>query len=273
TEVPLQSSFVSSDFATQFLNLDNVPPADNEIISMMNVNVRHEEPISDFTSPMIKSTITESLEDVVLAKLSSQPQSIYEAAASLTEFELKKIISDKMQKTYSLKRGRKDKDKDEDPPVGSDQGMKRRKTSKNVESSKGSKSKESKSTSSSKGTTCSQPKSPGKFPQAEEPIHTVDDTKVQQNQGQDMGNTDDQPNVKAASKYDWFKKPESPPTPDPDWNVGKYVDFRPPQTWISKIAQAEKSPLSFDELMSTPINFSEYVINHLKIDNLTQEYL
>ncbi|GKC46831.1 hypothetical protein Tco_1064553 [Tanacetum coccineum] len=58
-----------------------------------------------------------------------------------------------------------------------------------------------------------------------------------------------------------------------DWNVGKSVDFRPPQTWISKIAQAEKPPLSFDELMSTPIEFSAYVMNHLKIDNLTQYHL
>ncbi|GJR15217.1 hypothetical protein Tco_0797869 [Tanacetum coccineum] len=102
--------------------------------------------VSDFTTPVIKSTVTESLEDVVLAKSSSQPQSTYEAAASLTEFELKKILIDKMEKTVSLKRGREDKDKDEDPPAGSDQGMKRRKTSKDVESSKGSKSKESKST-------------------------------------------------------------------------------------------------------------------------------
>ncbi|GJZ26628.1 hypothetical protein Tco_0570881, partial [Tanacetum coccineum] len=43
TKVPLQCSSVSSDFATQFLNLDNVPPTDNEIISMMNVDFRHEE--------------------------------------------------------------------------------------------------------------------------------------------------------------------------------------------------------------------------------------
>ncbi|GKA74842.1 hypothetical protein Tco_0781220, partial [Tanacetum coccineum] len=104
-------------------------------------------------------------------------------------------------------------------------------------------------------------------------IHIVDDTEVQQNQGQDMGNTDDQPNVEASSKHDWFKKPERPPTPNSDWNVGKSVDFRPPQTWISKIAQAEKSPLSFDELMSTPIDFSAYVMNHLKIDNLIQDHL
>ncbi|GKC77008.1 hypothetical protein Tco_1127782 [Tanacetum coccineum] len=33
-----------------------------------------------------------------------------------------------------------------------------------------------------------------------------------------MGNIDDQPNVKAAPKHDWFKKPERPPTPDSDWN-------------------------------------------------------
>ncbi|GKA22178.1 hypothetical protein Tco_0708140 [Tanacetum coccineum] len=42
---------------------------------------------------------------------------------------------------------------------------------------------------------------------------------------------------------------------------------------ISRIAQEEKPPLTFDELVSTPIDFSAYVINNLKIDNLTQEHL
>ncbi|GKG57799.1 hypothetical protein Tco_0587397, partial [Tanacetum coccineum] len=35
---------------------------------------------------------------------------------------------------------------------------------------------------------------------------------------------------------DWFKKPERPPNPDSDWNARTSVDFRPPQTWISRIA-------------------------------------
>ncbi|GJZ51824.1 hypothetical protein Tco_0606339 [Tanacetum coccineum] len=70
-----------------------------------------------------------------------------------------------------------------------------------------------------------------------------------------------------------FKKLERPSTLDSDWNVRKSIDFRPPQTWINKIAQAEKPPLSFDELMRTPIEFSTYVMNHLKIDKLTLEYL
>ncbi|GJX80095.1 hypothetical protein Tco_0328244 [Tanacetum coccineum] len=88
-----------------------------------------------------------------------------------------------------------------------------------------------------------------------------------------MGNTDDQPNVEEASKHDWFKKPEKPSTPDHDWNDGKQIDFRPPQTWINKIAKTGKPPTTFDELISTPINFSAYVLHNLKIENLTQEHL
>ncbi|GKA76956.1 hypothetical protein Tco_0783417 [Tanacetum coccineum] len=34
-----------------------------------------------------------------------------------------------------------------------------------------------------------------------------------------------------------------------------------------------KDPLIFDKLMATPIDFSKYAINRLKIDNLTQEHL
>ncbi|GKB89694.1 hypothetical protein Tco_0961966 [Tanacetum coccineum] len=155
TKVPVQTSSISFDFTTQFLNLDNVPPTDNELISMMNVDVLDQsvqllatinsqipaivdahlgtrlgdsvqkalrsyttefeketqaaneryidlieksvkdiikdkvkmqlpqilpKAVSNFATPMIMSTIIESLKDVVLAKLSSQPQSTYEAA-------------------------------------------------------------------------------------------------------------------------------------------------------------------------------------------------
>ncbi|GJW31102.1 hypothetical protein Tco_0051134, partial [Tanacetum coccineum] len=52
-KVPLQSSYILSDFATQFLNLDNVSPADTEIISMMNIDVHHEEPSSPTPSLLI----------------------------------------------------------------------------------------------------------------------------------------------------------------------------------------------------------------------------
>ncbi|GJU52342.1 hypothetical protein Tco_1226056 [Tanacetum coccineum] len=308
TEVPLQSSSVSSDFANQFLNLDNVSPTDTEVVSMINVKVRHEEPstqnppllnihvtvipktstatgstipptilpitplpqqstptpnpapttattvtsipdlldfssmfgfdqrvpalekelhqfkqadystqlletiksytaefekkakderkryidlveksmkdiikdkvksqlpqflpkeVSDYATPVIHNSITESLENIILAKFSSQPKSTYEAAASLTD------------------------------------------------SSKGSNS---------------QPKSSGKCAQAEEPVFEAADTEMPLNQGDDLGNTDDQPNVEAASRDDWFKKPERPLTPNSDYNTTKTINFRPPQT-------------------------------------------
>ncbi|GJW17524.1 hypothetical protein Tco_0024960 [Tanacetum coccineum] len=237
--------------------------------------------VSNFATPVIQSTINESLENVILAKSFSQPKSTYEAAESLTEFELKKILLNKMErsesyktalkhkelyegmiksynlnkilfssyeKAYSLKRDHKGEDKDEDPSAGLDRRLKKRKTSKDIKPLRGSKSKESKS-SSSKGSK-SQSKSSGKSAQAKERVFEIE-----------------------ASKHDWFKKPEKPPTPYCDWNKGKQINFRPPQTWISKMAKSGKPPTTFDKLMSTHIDFSAYVLHNLKIENLSQELL
>nr|GFC30043.1 hypothetical protein [Tanacetum cinerariifolium] len=72
-------------------------------------------------------------------------------------------------------------------------------------------------------------------------------------------------------------KPDKPLTPNRAWNKSKPVDFRPPQKWINTIAKecykGKKPPRTFNELMGTPIDFSAYVMNRLKIDNLTQEIL
>nr|GEU91253.1 uncharacterized mitochondrial protein AtMg00810-like [Tanacetum cinerariifolium] len=205
-----QSSSISYDLASKFLNLDNVSPVVDEVASMMNVKILTKE-VSDFATPMIQSAINESLENVILARSSSQPKLTYEAEASLTKLDLKKILLDKIQKsksyqgapehiqlydaliksykldkdlfesygnTYFLKRERNDKDQDEDPPAGSDQGLKKHKMSKDVEPLKGSKSKDS-SLISSKSTK-SQPKSSSKSVQAEEPKFEVTDIETSQ---------------------------------------------------------------------------------------------
>ncbi|GJX25107.1 retrovirus-related pol polyprotein from transposon TNT 1-94 [Tanacetum coccineum] len=139
--------------------------------------------ISDVATPIIEKNVTESLETDVLTRSSSQPQSLYEVAATLSEFKLTKILIDKMERNksydiaehkrelydalvksyeidkylfdlygevFSLKRSRDDRDKDRDPSAGSDRGTKRRKSSKDVESSRDSRSKEKKSSSTSK---------------------------------------------------------------------------------------------------------------------------
>nr|GEV49570.1 hypothetical protein [Tanacetum cinerariifolium] len=52
TQVPLPSSSISSDYATKFLNFDNIPLVDTEIISMLEIKVQHED-LSIQTSPLL----------------------------------------------------------------------------------------------------------------------------------------------------------------------------------------------------------------------------
>ncbi|GJT18827.1 hypothetical protein Tco_0877533 [Tanacetum coccineum] len=140
--------------------------------------------VSNFAPLVIKIIVTESLEHVALAKESSQPQSTqsYLTAAEHREcydgliksYDLDKSLFSTYDKVYSLKRSQKYKDKNEDPSVGSDRRLKKRKTSKDAEPTKGPKAKESQS-GSSKGTK-SQSKSSGKSIHAEEPEFEVADS-------------------------------------------------------------------------------------------------
>ncbi|GJZ67051.1 hypothetical protein Tco_0630291, partial [Tanacetum coccineum] len=116
-------------------------------------NAYIELAVSDFANPVIEKNVTESVEAAVLTRSSSQPTSTYEEATSLFEFELTKILIDKMEKNksydkadykkklydalvesyntdkdlfdsygevFSLKRSRDDSDKDRDPSAGSE---------------------------------------------------------------------------------------------------------------------------------------------------------
>ncbi|GJR73453.1 hypothetical protein Tco_0085818 [Tanacetum coccineum] len=82
---------------------------------------------------------------------------------------------------------------------------------------------------------------------------------MQQDQEFVTGDNDEQPADKEVTKAYWFKKPERPPTPDPDWSKRQHVNFRPPQTWISQVARAEEPPILFDELNDTSFDFSAFI--------------
>ncbi|GJT36542.1 hypothetical protein Tco_0926961 [Tanacetum coccineum] len=45
------------------------------------------------------------------------------------------------------------------------------------------------------------------------------------------------------------------------------------QNWLSDLAKAEKPSKMLNELMSTPINFTAFAMNHLQISDLTKTYL
>ncbi|GJU10868.1 hypothetical protein Tco_1133264 [Tanacetum coccineum] len=227
--------------------------------------------VSNFAPLMIEELIKESCDEVTIAKVSSQPHSTFEAASTLTEFELKKILLDKIEK----KQSRKDKNKDEDPSAGSDRGLKKRNLSKDAKPTNGPKKKDSTS-GSSKGTK-SQPKSSGKSIQSEEPVFKVAYSYMPQDQEGNLGGNENEPMNETASRRDWFKKPTPPQEPtDPDWNIGKTTQEGPTQNWLMTLAAStsiDKSLKYFDELMSTPIDFSRYILNGLKIENLLQEIL
>ncbi|GJR61838.1 hypothetical protein Tco_1504000 [Tanacetum coccineum] len=181
------------------------------------------------------------------------------------DMEKAKNVEDSTQKK------RQNEDRDQDPSAGPDQGLKKRKTSKDAKPSK-----KPKLTGSSKHTTSSQPKSTRKSMQAEEIVFEAIDTVISLNQGDDMGNAEEKLNVETSPMTDkstWFTQPSRPPTPDPEWNKGKLVENTPAQNWLNDLANAEKPPLTFNDLMSNPIDFSTFVMNRLKISKLTKSNL
>ncbi|GKE73030.1 hypothetical protein Tco_1535071, partial [Tanacetum coccineum] len=88
-----------------------------------------------------------------------------------------------------------------------------------------------------------------------------------------LGDNEDEPRIETATRCDWFKKPTPPQEPtDLDWYVGKTTQEGPTQNWLMTLAAStstDKSLKDFEELMSTPIDFYGYIMNGLKIENLT----
>ncbi|GJY61430.1 hypothetical protein Tco_0462087 [Tanacetum coccineum] len=74
---------------------------------------------------------------------------------------------------------------------------------------------------------------------------------------------------RAESRFTWSTPLAPwPPTPDPEWNTRKSVDDGPEHNWLNDLANVEKPPLTFDDWISTPIDFSTFAMNRLKINQL-----
>nr|GEW69873.1 hypothetical protein [Tanacetum cinerariifolium] len=130
----------------------------NQVDSTMKIIIKEQvqAQVSEIM-PKSEKYVTGSLGAKVLVRLTNQPQTSYAVAASLSEFKLKKILFDKMKETkainrsnikknlcnalvesynsdkdiitsygdvVTLKRGRDNHDKDEDPSAGLNQGSK-----------------------------------------------------------------------------------------------------------------------------------------------------
>nr|GEU83773.1 retrovirus-related Pol polyprotein from transposon TNT 1-94 [Tanacetum cinerariifolium] len=259
-----QNYSVSSDLVSKFIN----PSSDTGIDSILNPNIKSQTLVN---VPVSVAADTPS-SDTTIPQLpipNIQPLQQTPVAASLSEFKLKKILIDKIEenksiniseiqknlynalvKSYNsdkdiitsygdvitLKRGRDDQDKDEDPSAGSNRGSKRRRSGKKAKSSKEPTHEESKFISSSNVASRSQPKSSGKSIYAEEHGQKVDDLEDQTHQEFNTGNND--------------------------------------VTHVREALDDDKSTQSsFNEFLATLIDFSAFIMHRLKIDNMTQEIL
>nr|GFC61526.1 hypothetical protein [Tanacetum cinerariifolium] len=60
---------------------------------------------------------------------------------------------------------------------------------------------------------------------------------------------------------------------DRDWNKTLPATQGDAQSWISDLARQTDARLSFNKLLDTPIDFSNFIMNRLNIDTLTPELL
>ncbi|GJW25566.1 hypothetical protein Tco_0039377 [Tanacetum coccineum] len=232
---------------------DEAQVDNEEFINILNDNIKKiikeqvKEQVKAQTSRAVAANLSElELKKILIDKMESN-KSIYRSdeqknlyKALVDAYESDKLILDIYGDTVSFKRRRDDEDKDEESSTGSNRGSKRRRAGKEPESTSTQKEKTSKTIGKST-------KGPNLIT--------------------------NQPVDETIQHHDWFQKPTKPLTPDRDWNKTLPAAHGPIQPWISSLARKEDTRDSFNELMDTPLDFSAFVMNQLKVDTLTPELL
>nr|GEU47982.1 hypothetical protein [Tanacetum cinerariifolium] len=208
------------------------------VLNMLNPS---PDTAADLSELELKKIIIDKMESNKSIHRSDKQKNLYKAPVDA--YKCDKLILDAYGDTVTLKRRRDDEDKDEEPSAGSNWGSKRRRVGKEAESTSAPKEKTSKTTGKSTEGSKSHHKTASESAPAAEPMHTTKDLEKPAHQEFDTGATDNE-HVKEASQH-------------PDCNLAMKVDSR----------------TSFDELMDTPVDFSAFVMNQLKVDTLTPKLL
>nr|GFC23404.1 hypothetical protein [Tanacetum cinerariifolium] len=90
---------------------------------------------------------------------------------------------------------------------------------------------------------------------------------LQQGLNLDKG-ADDQPIVQTSQHPEWSSQPRRPPSPDCAWNT----TLPAAQSWISDLARQTDARSSFNELLDTPIDFSNFIMHRLNVNPEGQQY-
>ncbi|GJV14951.1 hypothetical protein Tco_1360274 [Tanacetum coccineum] len=233
TELPPYTSSLSlsSDYDNQFFNL--------------SFDVSLVGTVKETTDTEISSLLDKN--PAFLAQSYFTPvHPVFRAAKSLSEYGLKKILLEKMDKSRLYMTHEKHYDLYNETvamikTLLLDQTKGRRREGKEKILSRPKKSSD---WFTSKGKTQSKPSSTDKPVNAEEPLHEAE-IDVEEPILNDVINEADQPQD----------------------------DVAPHKTWFNDLVNAEKDPLTFDELMATPIDFSKFSMNRIKLDKITKEDL
>nr|GEZ38268.1 hypothetical protein [Tanacetum cinerariifolium] len=235
--------------------LQNLPTFDSSVNAQLEAEVLTRSSHSSRTSYAVAADLSEmELKKILIEKMegnksiqrSNEQRNLYKAL--IDAYEADKIILDSYEETVILKRRRDDDDdQEEGPSTGSDRGSKRRRECKEPESASASLETTTRSAGRSTIGSKSRQVSSSESAFAEEPVQTTCQM--------------DEPS--------YLK----PPTPDHDWNKTLPAVQGSTQTWISELAKQADSRSSFNELLDTPLDFSNFIINRLRVDTLTPELL
>nr|GEV43893.1 retrovirus-related Pol polyprotein from transposon TNT 1-94 [Tanacetum cinerariifolium] len=201
----------------------------------------------------IKQTMNEQLEAEVLTRSSHSSKTSYAVAADLSKMKLKKILIEKMEGNKSIQRS--------DEQINLYKAL--------VEAYKSNKI----------------------------ILHTYGETVTLKRRRDDDVNKDEEPSVGPDRGSKRRKKGNEPESASAPWETATRSAGRLPvgwknphiqsliqnktlpavygsiQPWISKLAKKTDSRSSFNELMDTPLDFSNFLINRLKVDTFTPELL
>nr|GEW67332.1 hypothetical protein [Tanacetum cinerariifolium] len=195
--------------------------------------------------PRIKESVNAQLEAEVLTRSSHSSRTSY-AVALVDAYEADKTILDSYGESSILKRRREDDDDQEGPSIGSDRGSKRQREGR--EHASASTSYEPATRSAGRSTTGTQSR-------------------------QMSASAEDQPIVQTSQYPKWFSEPRKSPTPDRDWNKTLPAVQGSAQSWISELAKQADAHSSFNELLDTLLDFSNFIMNRLGVNTLTPELL
>nr|GFB71793.1 hypothetical protein [Tanacetum cinerariifolium] len=194
--------------------------------------------------PRIEESVNATLEAKVLTQASHSSRTSYAIAADLSEMELKKILIEKIEgnkTSYAIAADL------------SEMELKKILIEK-IEGNKSiQRSDEQRNLYKAKDPPLDQTGGlKDKNKEMEEPPHPVFETSA-----------DDQPIVQTSLHPEWFSQLRRPPSPDHAWNTTLPAAQGDAQSWISDLARQTDARSSFNELLDTPIDFSNFIMNLL----------